>query len=99
MKKTLIAALLALASQAHASDIMYMTNQEDGLIVLTDSTEGCDRGRAYYTTDQNAHVGDTGCYVYDDPWIKAVDTDGNRFAWPVNNFTMTDYFIKKLQRK
>lgn len=96
MKKLLIA-LLFVAANAHAENILYSQNQAGGLVVLTNEQGSCAQGtRAYFATDANTVLA-RGCYGYNEPFVLGVDTDGISHQWPISQFIPTEFMKKAMK--
>jgi hypothetical protein len=94
MKKILI--VLALCGSAYADTLAILKNQANGVIVLTDSKEGCSRypGAAY------AMSGDTnktfwGCWYSDDIMVHIDWKDGEKTSYLVERFKLHEENVKK----
>jgi hypothetical protein len=105
MKKTLIAALLALgASAAHAGIISYMQNVNGGLIEFTDTACSASgpkvisrAGWVAFTTLADGTVTYTGCWEAMEPNVMVLWSDGTFRAYQ-DVVTFTDYGRRVMQR-
>lgn len=99
MKKLLLS-LLLVTSVAHAGNLFYAKNSNGGEIVLTDERGTCAAGTnlAYPSLGSGNGVL-YGCWLYQEPLVQVVYSDGSYYQYPAENFQSTQYAKQKFHWK